>query len=338
MRSLGGLVLLAGIGVGLFVYLPPVDRNTSLDHARRLASIRTQSLPSLLPLVASTPADIPDKRGMRTFSPGISLTSLAQAPADEDTDATVAAAYPAADTTGGWQAVVSTSAPGAVSPTASLVPNDSSSRYKLVTDIQQQLKRLGCYYGRVDGSWGASTKDAMKTFTDRVNAELPIEEPDYLLLTLLQSQSSRSCDECPPGLVLSANGRCLPRPTVAQSRPAAEVLPWQAAETKPDSARPLFTPVATSVVSSEPLPGRMAIGGPKALPPVDSLDGLAPADAATTQTSVAAVDAVAPAANPQASQRSTSPSESRRASSREPRSSARDPIRHNLLMSLGGVF
>ena len=34
MRGLGGFVLLAGIGVGLFVYFPaPVDQNTSLAHA-----------------------------------------------------------------------------------------------------------------------------------------------------------------------------------------------------------------------------------------------------------------------------------------------------------------
>ena len=35
MRSLGGFVLLSGIGVALFVYLPaPVDRGSSLDELR----------------------------------------------------------------------------------------------------------------------------------------------------------------------------------------------------------------------------------------------------------------------------------------------------------------
>ena len=39
MRGLGGFVLLAGIGVGLFVYFPaPVDRDTSLAQAKRVAS------------------------------------------------------------------------------------------------------------------------------------------------------------------------------------------------------------------------------------------------------------------------------------------------------------
>ncbi len=121
----------------------------------------------------------------------------------------------------------------------------------------------------------------MKTFTDRVNAALPIEQPDYLLLTLLQSHNGKMCGDCPPGLMPSADGRCLPQPTVAQSRPgdgvrpatsASETLPWKAAGSQQANARPLFTPLPTSVVSSEPLPGRMAIGGPRDLPPVDSMN------------------------------------------------------------------
>ena len=44
MRGLGGFVLLAGIGVGLFVYFPaPVDRNTSLEQAQRAVADRVAS-------------------------------------------------------------------------------------------------------------------------------------------------------------------------------------------------------------------------------------------------------------------------------------------------------
>ena len=46
MRSLGGFILLAGIGVALFVYLPaPVDSGTSLDHLQRVAASRAAQLP-----------------------------------------------------------------------------------------------------------------------------------------------------------------------------------------------------------------------------------------------------------------------------------------------------
>ena len=46
MRSLGGFILLAGIGVALFVYLPaPVDSGASLDRLQRVAASRSAQLP-----------------------------------------------------------------------------------------------------------------------------------------------------------------------------------------------------------------------------------------------------------------------------------------------------
>jgi hypothetical protein len=46
MRSLGGLVLLSGIGVAVFVYLPaPVDRGASDDELRRAAAAPDVQLP-----------------------------------------------------------------------------------------------------------------------------------------------------------------------------------------------------------------------------------------------------------------------------------------------------
>ncbi len=68
MRSLvGGFVLLAGIGVGLFVYLPiPVDRNASLENAQRLwTQANRSSIPSPVPVIS------------RSFSPHLSLAHLA---------------------------------------------------------------------------------------------------------------------------------------------------------------------------------------------------------------------------------------------------------------------
>ncbi len=45
MRGLGGFVLLAGIGVGLFVYFPaPVDGDTSLEQAKRVVADRVATL------------------------------------------------------------------------------------------------------------------------------------------------------------------------------------------------------------------------------------------------------------------------------------------------------
>ncbi len=60
MRSLGGLVLLAGIGVGLFVYLPaPVDSGTSLDKCPPCCSLRAaESTRSIIRLRAAGTADV----------------------------------------------------------------------------------------------------------------------------------------------------------------------------------------------------------------------------------------------------------------------------------------
>jgi hypothetical protein len=332
MRSLGGLVLLAGVSVGLFVYLPaPVDRSTTLKHA-------------LAVFADNTTRNAADKQALapqRTFSPGISLADLAKpvridsahrTMSDEQVQLTAG--------TQGWNAVV-TASPAAA---GSLAPANPSSRYELIVEIQKQLKRVGCYWGRTDGSWGSSTKYAMQSFTERVNAALPIDDPDYLLLTLLQAQSGRTCDQqCPAGLEMSANGRCVAQ--VAQARPA-ETLPWKAAaaQTQPAQAKapgtPLFTPIASSVVSSAPLPGRMAIGGPRVLPPVDAANG---ADITTVEggtnrgAATAALDPAAGGPPPQASsppkRRSSSYS-----SNRGRGTGTSDAIRRNLLTSLGGQY
>ena len=262
MRSLGGFVLLAGIGFGLFVYLPaPVNSDTSLDQARRLAAARAaQARVS----VANA------KQAARSFAPGVSLSAIARGRAPA----------PAAQTAAlnGWPAAVTVAAVNAQGQPA-LAPNDPDSRYKLVVDIQRQLKRVGCYYGKLNGAWGDASKYAMKDFMDRVNAALPFEQPDYVLLTLVQAQSGRTCGECPAGQMATAGGRCVPQANYAQTQQpsawptttaaaAPDPLPWKASE----SAQPLFKPVATSMISSEPLPGRMAIGAPRDLPPVDAFN------------------------------------------------------------------
>ena len=219
MRSLGGFVLLAGIGVGLFVYLPaPVDSGTSLDHVQRVAATRAAELP----LTKFTPVS-----RLAPFSPAIALTTTPRrgtrnfakvepkvAPTPVPTPDPVVSQGQS-----GWQTVVAVAtpvAPAAPQPTK-LAPNDPEARYKLVLDIQQQLRRVGCYWGRTDGSWGIGTKDALKEFTDRVNATLPLDEPDYVQLTLIQSHGEKACGTCPAGQSLSASGRCVGLPITAQA-------------------------------------------------------------------------------------------------------------------------
>ena len=70
MRSLGGFILLAGIGVALFVYLPaPVDSGASLHRLQRVATSRSSQLP---------PAKFTPASGLGSFSPSVALSMPAR--------------------------------------------------------------------------------------------------------------------------------------------------------------------------------------------------------------------------------------------------------------------
>jgi hypothetical protein len=58
----------------------------------------------------------------------------------------------------------------------------------------------------------------MGAFTERVNAALPVDEPDYILLALVQNQPGQVCGSgCPTGQAVGNNGRCLPQAILAQA-------------------------------------------------------------------------------------------------------------------------
>ena len=109
----------------------------------------------------------------------------------------------------------------------------------LTKELQRQLRRVGCYSGEIDGLWTQSTRRAMQTFTNRVNATLPVEQPDHVLLAILQSQPDRICNKpCPLGENLAPDGRCAPGAiagysikTAAGSKPPSLITNWTAIET-----------------------------------------------------------------------------------------------------------
>ena len=71
---------------------------------------------------------------------------------------------------------------------------------------------------RTSRVWTASTRRAMREFTDRVNAMLPIAEPDIILLTLVRAHAEKVCGvPCPAGQTLHTAGQCLPDALLALS-------------------------------------------------------------------------------------------------------------------------
>jgi hypothetical protein len=97
-------------------------------------------------------------------------------------------------------------------------PNDS---FSVTRAVQTELRRLGCYDGEANGHWSAASRAAAQRFLERVNARLPVDTADDVMLALLQGQSGLVCGQCPPGQELDAASRCIP--TALVKRPAAAV-------------------------------------------------------------------------------------------------------------------
>lgn len=296
MRGIAGAFLLAlGLGVASYAYYPSGGSGELIGPDFAAAS---------QPAEAGAPT-----AGGRVFSPQSPLfspvaTTLRPAGAAKPQPAPPAAVE---------AATVATVTPLAGGKLASTKPVTPEARADLVRDLQRELKRVGCYDGEIDGSWGGGSKRAMNQFTERVNASLPIEEPDYILLTLVQGQKAGVCGEICPAGQSTVEGRCVPKAVLARSgvmrKPASgrtepavtvavaapisapkEAIAVRERRAVPAAVAPTVvpaTPVAKPAVvarietqrdvvppqaearhevapAREPLPGRMAIGGPVA--------------------------------------------------------------------------
>jgi hypothetical protein len=152
-------------------------------------------------------------------------------------------------------------------PKAGILATD---RTQLARELQKELRRVGCYDGEINGGWTTSTKRAMKTFTERVNASLPVEEPDLVLLSLVQGQTDKTCGRpCPPGEAVADGGRCVPAAVAASPRKAAHNT-----GSSRDAPQPANVWATTATPSATPpLEGRMGLAGPDEELPSPGLAG-----------------------------------------------------------------
>jgi len=340
------LLLFMGAFAVIYAYAPArEDREAKLAEVTRILAVTRRD-------VASDSAQ--SNYAFRSFAPAAGAMASDAAASPPATDASgkrqpklvagparVSRATVPAAATGSWTAVV-TAEPttgtrkSPLSGLKAVKPSSDAARYELVRDLQAELKRIGCFGGEISGAWGAGTKHAMTEFTERVNARLPIDEPDYVLLALLKSHSAKACgDACPSGQAPSESGRCVPRAVLAQAekKRAAQEKRLAAAATKTGAsswttitqAEPAAAPAvadrrvpAPAAVAAAPtiapLPGRMTIGGPRT--PVAPVAEARPAPVAPPAVSpvaapirVAAVDPaeVQPAVEPPAATGSVTP-------------------------------
>ena len=99
-------------------------------------------------------------------------------------------------------------------PPATASPRDPAS---LARQLQSELRRVGCYDGELSGVWSLRTRAAMKAFTDRVNASLPVDKPDQILLALVQNHQGVAC--VLPPVLAKAPAKPEPLETDAAPRP-----------------------------------------------------------------------------------------------------------------------
>lgn len=214
MERLGGaLMVLAGVALGGYYFLQ--SPNGDLDPSTAVTQI--VGAPGSDTRLVASPTVVPASSGRTVASGGATVRVFSP-------NAPLVAATPGATSasTTTWTAVVTPERSGNAtfkSPKA----GDAEARAHLTSDLQRELKRVGCYGGEINGAWTQSTRRAMGLFMERVNATLPANEPDYILLTLVQSHTALACGtDCPAGEVYGNDGRCLPAAVVAQANRRAQ--------------------------------------------------------------------------------------------------------------------
>jgi hypothetical protein len=117
-------------------------------------------------------------------------------------------------------------------PAVKIDPND---RVALARALQRELKRVGCYSGEITGVWTTSSRMAMRAFTERVNATLPIDRPDPVLLSLVQGH--RESDACTPDAEAAKDAKASGPDEVEAAKEKANPVPAAALALTPPAAK-----------------------------------------------------------------------------------------------------
>lgn len=236
------LTLLGTVGVAwaLSQYLPSKD---SIKQTETTAAIVTRAI-----TVASAPPA--DQRSVALLD--LAVVALGAEPPASDFAPEAAAANTAADRPGVEAGgTIEPSGPELAAVESDLDDEAALDREsaaapandpKLTRKIQRELRRVGCLKSTADGVWGSGTERAMRRFSERIDADLPIDGPDAVLLILLEKFDNRACGaSCPEGEAPNAQGRCRAAEQTAEAIPAGKTIPEVnvaslAGEDNPESA------------------------------------------------------------------------------------------------------
>jgi hypothetical protein len=260
MQKLFGLVLLMSGLAMAWLWLPARDGNRQLAEVIAIeGSIARVGHPDTPEPVRSAQNQTPTRAAVAAGPPSATPMPDARPAAPARASAAVGTARTGTPANVTSQALVTSASVASPDPEPRLgspQPTTEDAYYVLVRDLQRELRRLGCYWGEIDGSWGPGAKRGMSALMGRVNATLPVNEPDYILLALARSQPDQTCRKpCPPEqLLVSDTGQCQPRALVRHAAGGHA----EGAGTTPPALD------ASGGAAYAPLPGQMAIGGPDA--------------------------------------------------------------------------
>ena len=310
MRGLSALVLLTvavGAGAGVY-YMPESDGDAGAGQRQAAAGTNEQAaIAGARPVAAKD--EITTASTNRVFSAQTPLYGRGGAPATQPKTRPARNEQVAEATVISGDPIMRAGSSGVVTPVPGTDPASAGPATRedvarvFAADLHRELKRVGCYSGEISSEWNSASKKAMKAFLERVNAKLPVEQPDHILLTLVKGHGAEACGKgCPAGQASNDDGKCIPRgllvkapvkdPVRDTSKVAAvspEVAPQPAVKAPArvtqssswtteivPSAADVATPLSrTATAAGTVLPGRMTLGGaasaPVIVPPAPTL-------------------------------------------------------------------
>jgi hypothetical protein len=259
-RSSGVFLIVAGVGLSAYAL------HWSVDTAATARRVAAQS--AAAPAVEAAPEKAPVIVQVQAVPEAVSPPSSVKAASRPAVAAAVAVA-PSAPATKTIAIQLPTAGPKALPMRSAVSAPPPLDRARVTKELLVQLKRVGCYQGPIGTVWTPVARRSMKAFTEHVNATLPVDQPDYILLAMVQSHEGQACGlHCPAGETRAQDGRCLPTAVIAANKRAISD-PRVAAKTAPIAPKQLSGNAAPPVAAAapfEPAPlpmGRMSLAGPK---------------------------------------------------------------------------
>jgi uncharacterized caspase-like protein len=224
------------------------DQIASLrEEIARLQAVQGQLVKSQQEQLASLQQKLADKtKAPNTASPSASrVITVEPAEGNAPPEAKSASgSTPTAEPEGGATEVAAAESKGAdesegETPSAVKAPiPEAATRQELAQDILSELKRLGCYFGKINGNWSGRSKLALERF-NRVSAlDLPLDDPEQASLDALKDWKGAHCP-----IEARAKGHrpaaaAAPKKRVSPPRKAATAAPPQT----PSAVRPRSRP------------------------------------------------------------------------------------------------